>query len=326
MASFSMQKYKEVKYMAGRPKSTINKNKKIKNEEDKIVERKSCSMQLSKKCQEEHEKENGRKLTDFYMTINKNLFRSKKVHICKDCIKEYCYKENGEIDLKRFKKILQVLDMPFIQKDFDSSVSDKNDTFGTYYKNIALNHLGKSYEDGDNEEFLNTINDAIRTEKELIGFWGRGLEDEEYTFLEDELFKLKTDFECTDYGMEMILKDISFTNLQIYKDRIANKDVQKLIKTRSELMNDGNLKPIQSTGADKNEKVSFGVFAKKYENERPAPTRVDDEMKKYMEIFIPGHLAKMEGLNNETVERYEEELSKYTINFEDIFGTEIEDE
>jgi hypothetical protein len=260
------------------------------------------------------------------MYINNNLFKSKKVHICKDCIKSYIYNNNNEIDLIKFKKILQLLDMPFYKNNFESAISDKKETFGCYYKNVALNHKGESWENGEIKEFNVTLLNSTQAEKDTILFWGRGLNDSDYEFLEEELFRLQSDFECSDVGMEMIMKDIAFINLEILKERAKDVSNQKLIKelieARSKLMNDGNLKPIQATGMDKNEKVSFGVFAKKYENERPAPPQIDDEMKKYMEVFIPGHLAKMEGLNNSTVDRYEKELSTFTINFEDVFGLE----
>ena len=99
-------------------------------------------------------------------------------------------------------------------------------------------------------------------------------------------------------------------------------DITKLIESRSKLMNDGNLKPVQSTGADKNEKLSLGVFIKKWENEKPIRQEIDDEMKRYIDTYMVGHLAKMEGLNNETVKKYDEAIKDYTINFSDIHSEE----
>jgi hypothetical protein len=123
--------------------------------------------------------------------------------------------------------------------------------------------------------------------------------------------------------MEMIMKDICFINLDIEKIRRekrpnSSKEITSLIKTRSDLMNDANMKPIQSTGADANDQVTFGTLIKKWENERPIPKPLDDEMKRYIDTFMVGHLAKMEGLHNEMTEKYDQAISKYTINFSDI--------
>jgi hypothetical protein len=130
-------------------------------------------------------------------------------------------------------------------------------------------------------------------------------------------------FECPDYGMEMIMKDICIINLEIEKIRqekkdSANKIITNLIKTRSDLMNDANMKPIQSTGADASDQITFGTLIKKWENERPIPQPMDDEMKKYIDTFMVGHLAKMEGLHNEFTELYDREISKYTIDFNEL--------
>jgi hypothetical protein len=157
-------------------------------------------------------------------------------------------------------------------------------------------------------------------DSKIISYWGKNRDTWEYEFLEEEIYKLKTDFECPDYGMEMIMKDIAFINLDIERIRqgLEKGDITKLIESRSKLMNDGNLKPVQSTGADKNEKVSLGVFIKKWENEKPVKRQLDDEMKTYIDTFMVGHLAKMEGLNNEAVKKYEDAIKDLTINFSDL--------
>ncbi|NLY47342.1 MAG: hypothetical protein GX053_15380 [Tissierella sp.] len=144
--------------------------------------------------------------------------------------------------------------------------------------------------------------------------------------------KLMSSFECPDYGMEMIMRDICFINLDI--DRLrrekkgnANSEITKLINTRSNLMNDAKMKPIQATGAEANDQITLGTLIKKWENEEPIPPTLDDEMKRYIDTFMIGHLAKMEGLNNELVKKYEEAISEYTIDMKEVYqDNDIEDD
>lgn len=276
-----------------RTKGSLNKstniNKNVK-QEPKEIEYKTCSMQLSKKCQEEHSDitKKGRKLTDFYMTINSNFFKTPKIHICKDCIKEFVYTAEGEINLKNFKKILQVLDMPFIQNCFDSSVADKNDTFGTYYKNIALNHLGKSYEDGDTEEFLKVINDSVKTEQEIKGFWGYGFDDKEYDFLEGELARWKQTHKCDVQAEITLLREICITVLDTRNARINKNPTKDLRKELQDLMKTASVDPAKANSIGSGQTVDrFGVWLKDIEEKKPSEWWEDQEKYKDADGFIP---------------------------------------
>lgn len=271
-------------------KKTTSKNKKSKEEviEEIEVERKSCSMQLSKKCQEEHKTEKGRKITDFYMNINNYLFKAPKIHICKDCIKEFVYTESGDINLKNFRKILQVLDMPFIQKDFDSAVSGKSDTVGTYYKNIALNHLGKSYEDGDNEEFLNIIKESVKTEKEIKSFWGIGFDDNEYNFLEEELGRWEETHKHDTQAEKTLLREICITVLDTRNARKDKKPTKDLRKELQDLMKTASVDPAKANSIGSGQTVDrFGVWLKDIEEKKPSEWWQDQDKYKDMDGFLP---------------------------------------
>jgi len=276
----------------GRPKGSININKNLKEvikQEPKEIERKSCSMQLSQKCKEEHEdpEKKGRKLTDFYMTINNYFFKASKIHICKDCIKEFVYTEDGEINLKNFKKILRVLDMPFIQNCFDSSIADRKDTFGVYYKNIALNHLGKSYEDGDNEELSNVIQKAVKTEQEIKGFWGDGFEDKEYDFLEDELARWKQTHKCDVQAEITLLREICITILDTRNARKDNKPTKELRKELQDLMKTASVDPAKANSIGSGQTVDrFGVWLKDIEEKKPSEWWQDQEKYKDADGFL----------------------------------------
>lgn len=295
--------------------------------------------------------------SNFYEATNPFLDTNNYMSICKDCcndIYNHYFSIYGNMR-EAIHAVCQDLDIRFSEQALEQTQShiekllsrgkNANAVFG-YYKS-KLGSTGKNnerldsfrYKDSDNlldinleNNKINNINmelnddDFILTE-DIIKYWGNGRDIWEYKFLENEIIRLKTDFECSDYGMEMIMKDICFINLDIERIRwgLDKGDISKLIKSRSDLMNDGNLKPVQATGADKNEKVSLGVFIKKWENEKPISKTLDDEMKRYIDTYMVGHLAKMEGLNNEAVKMYEEAIKDYTIDFTELNNFE-EDE
>jgi len=209
-----------------------------------------------------------------------------------------------------------------------SSTNKSNEKMDTFrYKDSDFNYIKDNMETTS----INMNTDMSKNQElydydgipeETVKYWGKNRENWEYDFLVEEIFKIKSSFECPDYGMEMIMKDISFINLDIEKIRQEGKDtkgeINKLIETRSKLMNDANMKPVQATGAEANDQVTFGTLIKKWENEKPVHETLDDEMKKYIDVYMVGHLAKMMNLNNETVDKYEDSLKEYTIDFDSI--------
>lgn len=264
-----------------------------------------------------------------YSPFHKN---TGKLHVCKECYWEFI----GD-DVNKLKVALRMIDKPFIidllRSSHEEAERGNKNAIKLYMKNIGmLQYKGFTWDDSDFDGFQanrnslnidNVVSEPFEIDNEIIKYWGKGYLDLEYEFLEDERIKLMSSFECPDYGMEMIMRDICFINLDIEKVRQERKtnsgtEITKLIKTRSDLMNDANMKPIQSTGADASDQVTFGTLIKKWENERPIPKPLEDEMKEYIDTFMVGHLAKMEGLNNEATDKYDKAISEYTINFNDI--------
>lgn len=268
---------------------------------------------------------------EFYVSqshFNKN---TGKLNVCKQCVWDHAEKDTGDLIL--VKETLRMIDKPFISDIWKASEEESERTgkklFRTYMKNIVMNKY-KDMNWGDSIfKYQSTIQtlDGDVTENdditEVINTWGRGKLDWEYEYLENEKFNLESSFECPDYGMEMIMKDICFINLDIEKLRQENnpnnqKAITNLIEARSKLMNSANMNPIQATGAEANDQITFGTLIKKWENEKPIPKPIDNEMKEYIDTFMVGHLAKMEGLTNDLTEKYDKALSKYTIEFSEI--------
>lgn len=290
-------------------------------------------------------------VNNFYEATNLLIDTNGYLSVCRNCVNEI-YEHYFSLygDMKTaIRCVCRDLDIRFsesalqaTQSHIDRLVSrgkKGNKVFGYYKSKLgSTGKLNEGYEalryiDSDSVENIYECPSAPAEDSkdeiasETIDYWGEGRTPWEYNFLEDEIHKMKTDFECSDYGMEMIMRDICFMNLEIEKVRMSGRgDVTKLIEARGKLMNDGNLKPVQSTGADRTEKMSLGMFIKKWEDERPIEKRMDSEMKKYIDTYMIGHLAKMEGLDNEIVRQYEKAIEEYTIDLERVSKMEDEEQ
>lgn len=167
----------------------------------KKIEKKICSA-----CQKE------KRTAEFYISYNP-LHKDGRIPMCKDCIKDACYSDNGEFDIENFKSLLRQLDKPFIQSVWDSSEKEVlqntnyNDILsldavvGKYMKNISmsqfrtlnwedgLNYADKSLSGGQveastrkpithNRYYLS--NEEFVVTEEIIRLFGEGYTSKEY--------------------------------------------------------------------------------------------------------------------------------------------------
>ena len=294
--------------------ATKRRGNKKKNVE-KTYTYKECAMKYSEKCVKDSQfnprkpnKPEGKRLDkeietsekwkaiNFYRVINNNLFKGDTVHICKDCIREYVYKdkEQTQVDMQKFKKILQLLDVPFFELEFKSSEEGRMETIGAYMKNIYLNYKGSSYEDGDLDEFKKVVEESIQTEKDIRKFWGRNFTDEEYDFLEEELEDWKKTHKCDNKAELTLLKEICIQVLVIRRLRDNNKPFEKAQKTLQELMKTASVDPAKSNAISAGKSVDrFGVWLADIEQYKPAEWHsqqdryVDmDGFKQYIKDYI----------------------------------------
>jgi hypothetical protein len=182
-------------------------------------------------------------------------------------------------------------------------------------------YIGEVTEDIMDLGMEDVVNLSKKAKSILVSEWGEGFTASQYQYLDNEMNQLTSSFECSDYGMKLIMKDICWLNLEIYQKKTKGEDVAKLIDARSKLMNDGNLKPIQASGANASDQMTYGLFIKKLENDRPVsePDQMwsdVDGIRKYIRIWFLGHLCSMMGIKNEYAEEYETELKKYTVELE----------
>lgn len=287
------------------------------------------------------------------------------IPVCKECIdamyNTYLAQCNNAKDAVR--QMCRKLDLYWSESVYEI-VSRKSTTRSMMTQYIAkinsVSYAGKSYDDTLSEEgtlwnFNQDIEDdsdydnsdiaqeqALETPEEIIAFWGSGYSDEMYHELEQRRQYWMSKFpEGTelDVGTEALIRQICSLELDINRDRIAGKSVDKSVNALNNLLGSANLKPTQqkADGDSAQENTPFGVWIRRWETQRPVPDP-DPELEdvdgiiRYISIWFLGHLCKMLGIKNTYCRLYEEEIAKMRVDrpeyededdetlFNDIFG------
>ena len=290
--------------------------------------------------------------------------------ICKDCIDSIYnnYLAECENPADAVRQTCRKLDLYWNDRIFGMVESKSTPrTMMTQYlgKLNSVKYAGKCYDDtlleegalwafSKNTETISPIkesvpNDIAESENDLsqipdkvIAFWGPGYTADMYLDLEQRLDYWMSKFPegtTLDIGTEALIKQICSLELDINKERVAGRPVDKSINALNTLLGSANLKPTQKKDdADMAaENTPFGVWIKKWEDGRPIP-EPDPDLKdvdgivKYIEIWFKGHLAKMLNIKNSYSKLYEEEMAKIRVAhpeyededdetlFNDIFG------
>lgn len=294
------------------------------------------------------------------------------IPVCKECIdtmyNTYLAQCNNAKDAVR--QLCRKLDLYWSESVYDL-VQRKSTTRSMMTQYIAkintVSYAGKSYDDTLSEEgtlwnFTPEINEKsvevadvtpieaveIETPEEIIAFWGSGYSDEMYRELEQRrqywMSKFPEGIEL-DVGTEALIRQICSLELDINRDRIAGKSVDKSVNALNNLLGSANLKPAQqkADGDNAQENTPFGVWIRRWETQRPVPDP-DPELEdvdgivRYISIWFLGHLCKMLGIKNTYCKLYEEEIAKMRVDrpeyededdetmFNDIFGSSPEEE
>ena len=174
---------------------------------------------------------------------------------------------------------------------------------------------------------------------EIVSFWGAGYTPDFYLDLERRYKEWTKGEDVADPSARALYKQICLLEALITKDSALGKPVKDNINTLNTLLGSMNLKPSQKDEGDASmENTPFGVWIKRWENERPVPD-VDPELNdvdgivRYIDAWFRGHTASMLGIKNNYSKIYEEELAKYRVDkpefaddddetpFDDIFAS-----
>lgn len=264
-------------------------------------------------------------LSHFYSSSSP-FFIDGKIDFCTKCSLEIVEKEGFE----GFQNLMKLINKPIYRDLY------KGDS-GDYIRqmNSLPQYRGLTYEDSNLFEEVKNISSIARTRltelseeelKESEEFWGRGKEEWEYVYLNNEYSEYLNRYDTEDSKvMEDLIEEICLTKLDIRVKRMANQDVTKQLKTLQDLLGSSNLKPAQENSSNSAEHETFGTLIKKWENERPLP-EPDPEWKdvngiRRLIIWFVGHMAEMAGKENPYKEEYEAEAEKY-----DVFREAMDDD
>jgi hypothetical protein len=270
--------------------------------------------------------------TNFYKSYSE-LFKNNgdsRMCICKDCVIELAeqFKTRFNSDTRGLYEMCKLLDVYYIKSLYESAIeqaskNNKKDSnpYSIYFQkvNSLPQYAKKTFIDSepfnkvlDNEEIAEDIG------RDIVDFWGDGLSQRDYDFLEREFKNLTSRYECDSYAQELLFKEIAFQTLDIRNKRKEGKDVSKEVKTLQDLLGSANIKPAQENASMASEQVTFGTLIKKYENEQPVPEPLPEWMtadwiRKYVVVWFFGNLCRMMGKVNPFQDEYEKEMDNYTV-------------
>ena len=228
-----------------------------------------------------------------------------------------------------------------VGKDYDDTLREEKMLWSFDHKVVSPSDGSTDSEDKVEEE-------ASATPDDIVALWGKGYTDDMYAELEQRwaywIAKFPAGIEL-DIGTEALIRQICSLELDIKRDRIAGKSVDKSVTALNTLLGSANLKPSQQAGAGDSsiDGTPFGVWINRFENKRPVP-EPDPELEdvdgliRYYTTWVLGHLAKMVGVKNSHVTLYEKEMEKLRVEhpeFEDeddedllydVFGSTDEEE
>lgn len=219
----------------------------------------------------------------------------------------------------------------FYGKSYETTLAEADVlwTFEDEYKEMLEQyHSVVAAENADEEsEAGYDYDDAPPTKfevtEDMVDYWGSGMDRVTYYRLEKKrknlMSKLPEGVDL-DLGAELLIKQICPLELDIQRDRLAGKPVDKSVNILNTLIGSMNLKPTQKKDNTDGEleKTPLGVWLWKYEYDEPLPEvdpelRDVDGLRKYITIWFFGHLCKMLGLKNSYSRLYEEEIEKLKV-------------
>lgn len=199
------------------------------------------------------------------------------------------------------------------------------------WKTRGTTYLERCKERYAESRFIKSVEDANKIsdhpddrraevdERDILLF-GPGYLPEEYVYLRTEYDDWKERYSCETKAQEELFKNISIAQLNVRRAQQEGEQekTNKAMKSLNELMASAKIQPKQKTESALVDQNTFGTLIQKWENEEPIPEpapewRDVDGIKKYISVWLFGHLSRMFGIHNENAAEYEEEIAKYTV-------------
>ena len=273
--------------MAGVKKSSTKSSVKAKTipkgDAEKIIKdflegKNYCTMQITEKCKKNH---GYLPEVDFFTCVNPEIYSNRRFNICKSCMTEYVYNGGEEIDLDRFKKILRIYDIPFLEKEMRSALT-KDKVIGAYIKNINLNHGNKTWMDSDGTGVsLDNLKDpeSFVVTPEMIKKWGKGYNDDDYKMMEDIYKEWVSQHKSDTLAEKKTFKYIAMKEFDILRARERNESTDKLEESLRKFMSNANVVPKEIKESITGEgEEAWGIWIRDIEKKRPAEVYGDRKL------------------------------------------------
>lgn len=244
-----------------------------------------------------------------------------------------CREKMFEFYVKRYNDEDEAIDR--LAMMFDTYVDDKvleaaeysstsAPKINTYMGRINMRQFAsKSYDDVIDQKKKDALaagdTKGTKVTQRMIKNWGRGLDDQDYLFLEDHYQNLITRHECKTAAQEILFKRIAKAELNCEKAD-ATGDTKKIKEANDNLQNlmgSAQIKPNQTNDNALAETNTFGTLIQKQEEEEPIPEPSPewqdvDNIGKYFRVWVLGTLLKMFNLKNPYQDEFDEEFERYT--------------
>lgn len=244
---------------------------------------------------------------------------------CKEKMFDFYTKKYGD-ENEAIKRLAMLFDIFYCDGLLEAAEHSTTSVpkINTYMGRLNMRqHANKSYDDTLDEERKAALaaGDTRKTKvtQRMIKFWGNGLDEQDYLYLEEQYQNLVTRHECKTAAQEILFKRIAKAQLNCEKAD-ATGDTKKIKEANDNLQNlmgSAQIKPNQTNDNALAETNTFGTLIQKWEEEEPIPEPAPewqdvDGIGKYFRVWVLGTLLKMFHLKNPYQEEYDEEMEKYT--------------
>ncbi|MCL1696271.1 MULTISPECIES: hypothetical protein [unclassified Lysinibacillus] len=237
---------------------------------------------------------NIRKIEEFYSSSSYFMKNKGRVHTCKKCLWEYVIPDDKvSYDINKVKEVLLSINRPYMKDIWNAAENEslsrdtKSDIFKLYMKNLGM----KDFRDltWDDSDFDNKVKkEASEQEVRLLDeedyiyspeeikkmkrVWGNNFAEQDFIFLENFYGEYENNFPTDTPAQINIYRNLAKIHLQAEKELEKGniKSYKDLMDLSSKMHNDGNIKPIQSSGMNDDKGVStYGMWIKTIENDEP---------------------------------------------------------
>lgn len=317
------------------PKSIWELHKEMNDKKSSSVTRKciSCGMETNSESRFPYAESN------IYMSNGHRL------PICSNCLNALYNIEDMKYESHRetYRRLCMMFDLYYSDKMADYAYRDSTDNtrMTIYCKKIHTPaYFGKTYSDTINEdggiilkqsveetevvpepEPVDTENE-IEVSQEIKDFWGFGLQNKQYHFLDVKLQEWLRKVETgNDPAYESILRNVCFLELKIQETMADGGDISKLLREYNSLLGSLKLQPKQNDVKEMSDSMCFGNLIREWEETEPIPEPSEefkdvDGVGHYISVWFLGHLCKMMGVKgsyDKVFDEYKEEVAKYEV-------------